>query len=316
MSRKIVAIDDSEYAREVIAATLEEFVYDDVTSYADPLAALAAFSQGEAAADLVLMDIMMPQMNGIELCARLRSLEAWRDVPIVMLTSRTDMDSLSRAFMAGANDYLTKPFEKIEFRARLQSLLRLKSELDRRKSLQAPRARARRTSKGGTTVPGILATRETVLESLAAVPLDRVGKLAVAAFTIDATTYQPSDFGPTEIAGIRDAFAEGMGRVPLPSGDIFAHWEEGTFCWVSALGDAQAVSEQIVTLQVEMQRILTALSVNLQGAPRTLSVGAALPGTFAQASDGLGDAFAALERARKAGGNQIVTSEQDGREPS
>lgn len=316
MSRKIIAIDDSEFAREVIAATLEEFGYDDVTSYADPLAALAELSKGDALADLVLMDIMMPKMNGIELCARLRALDAWRDVPIVMLTSRTDMDSLSKAFMAGANDYLTKPFQKIEFRARLQSLLRLKSELDRRKSLQAPRARARRTSKGGTAVPGIMSTRETVLEALAAVAPDQVGKLAVAAFTIDATTHKPSDFGPTEVAVIRDAFAERMGRVPLPLGDIFAHWEEGTFCWVSALGDAQAASEQIVALQAEMQSILAALTVDLRDAPRTVSGGAALPGMFAQASDGLGDAFAALERARKAGGNRIITSEQDDREPS
>lgn len=316
MSRKIVAIDDSEFAREVIAATLEEFGYDDVTSYADPMAALAALSEGDKVADLVLMDIMMPQMDGIELCARLRALDAWRDVPIVMLTSRNDMDSLSRAFMAGANDYLTKPFEKIELRARLQSLLRLKSEVDRRKSLQAPRARARRSSKGGTAVPGIVATRETVLEALAAVAPDRVAKLAVAAFSLDATTYEPADFGPTEIVAIRDAFAERMGRVLLPSGDIFAHWDEGTFCWVSTLGDAQAVSEQIVTLHAEMRRILAALSVDLRGAPRTLSVGAALPGSFAQASDGLGDAFAALEHARKGDGNQVVTSEQDGRAPS
>ena len=155
-----------------------------------------------------------------------------------------------------------------------------------------------------------------MLEVLAAVAPDHVGSLAVAAFTLDATTYQPADFGSAEIMAIRDAFAEKMSRVPLSSGDIFAHWDEGTFCWISALRDAQEASEQIVALQTDMQRILAALSVDLRGAPRTLSVGAALPGSFAHASDGLGDAFAALERARKAGGNQVMTSEQDGREPS
>lgn len=316
MSRKIIAIDDSEFAREVIAATLEEFGYDDVTSYADPLAALAELSERGASADLVLLDIMMPEMDGIELCARLRAMEAWRDVPIIMLTSRTDMESLSRAFMAGANDYLTKPFQKIEFRARLQSLLRLKSELDRRKLLQAPRDRARRARKAGEAVPGTVANREAVLEALASVPAEQVGELTVAAFSLDAVSYDPADFTPAEITAIRDAFAERMSRVPLPAGDVFAHWEGGTFCWVSAQGGSQAASEQIVRLERDMHQILALLENPMRGAPRTVSVGAALPGSFAQASDGIGDAFAALERARNAGGNQIVTSEQDGRQPS
>ena len=143
MSPRIIAVDDSDIAQDFISATLSELGFDDVVSFIDPRSALDAIESDEATADLILMDIMMPDIDGIELCARIRALDRWSDVPIIMLTSRTDMGSLSEAFMAGANDYVTKPFNRIELQARMRSCLRLKSELDRRRSGENRGSRSR-----------------------------------------------------------------------------------------------------------------------------------------------------------------------------
>jgi PleD family two-component response regulator len=86
------------------------------------------------AADLVLLDVVMPGIDGIEACARIRSERRYLSVPVVMVTSLADTDSLANAFVAGANDYITKPVNRVELLARVRSALKLKSELDRREA--------------------------------------------------------------------------------------------------------------------------------------------------------------------------------------
>lgn len=84
--------------------------------------------------DLVLMDIVMPDVDGIEACKLIKENELTRDVPVIITTSRTDFESLRLAFEAGAMDYLTKPINEVELMARVTSALTLKEETDRRKA--------------------------------------------------------------------------------------------------------------------------------------------------------------------------------------
>ena len=74
--------------------------------------------------DLVLLDIMMPGIDGYEVCRRLRAGEQTRDIPIMFLTSLEDVQDKARGFEIGGNDYLTKPFEILEVKARVRSLVR------------------------------------------------------------------------------------------------------------------------------------------------------------------------------------------------
>lgn len=77
--------------------------------------------------DLVLLDIMMPGMDGYEVCRRLRQMPETADVPIMFLSALEEVQNKTRGFEAGANDYLTKPFEMLEVKARVRSLLKAKA---------------------------------------------------------------------------------------------------------------------------------------------------------------------------------------------
>src|SRR6516225_3340402 len=80
--------------------------------------------------DLVLLDIVMPGMDGYEVCRRLRQMPETADVPIMFLSSLEEVQDKTRGFEAGANDYLTKPFEMLEVKARVKSLLKAKAYSD------------------------------------------------------------------------------------------------------------------------------------------------------------------------------------------
>jgi sigma-B regulation protein RsbU (phosphoserine phosphatase) len=80
--------------------------------------------------DLVLLDIMMPGMDGYEVCRRLREKPETAEVPIMFLSSLEEVQDKTKGFEAGANDYLTKPFEMLEVKARVRSLLKAKAYSD------------------------------------------------------------------------------------------------------------------------------------------------------------------------------------------
>ena len=77
--------------------------------------------------DLILLDIMMPGIDGYEVCRRLREAPATREIPIMFLSALEDVQDKARGFEAGGNDYLTKPFGILEVKARVRSLLKAKS---------------------------------------------------------------------------------------------------------------------------------------------------------------------------------------------
>ena len=80
--------------------------------------------------DLVLLDIVMPGIDGYEVCRRLRASEQTREIPIMFLSALEDVKDKARGFELGANDYLTKPFEILEVQARVRSLLKAKAYAD------------------------------------------------------------------------------------------------------------------------------------------------------------------------------------------
>jgi len=99
--------------------------------------------------DLVLLDIVMPGMDGYEVCRRLRQMPETADVPIMFLSSLEEVQNKTRGFEAGANDYLTKPFEMLEVKARVRSLLKAKAYSDAVKEQIATELRVARDIQMG-----------------------------------------------------------------------------------------------------------------------------------------------------------------------
>ncbi|BFM41069.1 response regulator [Synechocystis sp. LKSZ1] len=81
--------------------------------------------------DLVLLDVMMPEMDGVEVCQRIKSNPQWPFIPVVMVTALTDKEELAFCLQAGADDFISKPVNALELRARVRSMLRLKQQFDR-----------------------------------------------------------------------------------------------------------------------------------------------------------------------------------------
>jgi DNA-binding response OmpR family regulator len=117
-SSTILLVDDEDAVRKVLTFPLERDGHT-VVQAADGEEALARF--GEQPVDLVVLDIMLPKLDGLEVCKQLRPLSS---VPIIMLTARDDELDKVLGLELGADDYITKPFSIREFRSRVRALLR------------------------------------------------------------------------------------------------------------------------------------------------------------------------------------------------
>ena len=115
---KILVVDDEKLLVKGIRFNLENEGYDVITG-ADGMEAVEL--AGSENPDLIVLDLMMPRLDGLEACGKIRE---FSDVPIIMLTAKADdMDKLM-GFEHGADDYLTKPFNILELKARIKALLR------------------------------------------------------------------------------------------------------------------------------------------------------------------------------------------------
>jgi adenylate cyclase len=128
---RILVVDDSETNRDVIVTRLRAHGYETCEA-ADGEEGLAAASAW--APDLILLDVMMPKLDGIEVCRRLKSDDNRPFTPIIILTARTDTKDVVAGLDAGADEYLTKPVDHAALVARVRSVLRLKTLHDRVKA--------------------------------------------------------------------------------------------------------------------------------------------------------------------------------------
>jgi len=121
---KLLAVDDNPKSLKVLAAMLapQGYQVDYAFSGQEAITTLETESY-----DLILLDIMMPGMDGYETCIRIKSVNRNRLIPVIFLTARTDMASLNKAFTSGGVDYIIKPFSSEELLARIKTHLELKS---------------------------------------------------------------------------------------------------------------------------------------------------------------------------------------------
>ena len=135
---KILVVDDEKLLVKGIRFNLENEGYEVITGCDGMEAVELAGSENP---DLIVLDLMMPRLDGLEACGKIRE---FSDVPIIMLTAKADdMDKLL-GFEHGADDYLTKPFNILELKARIKALLRRSRAGQKQQALRAYYARPRR----------------------------------------------------------------------------------------------------------------------------------------------------------------------------
>lgn len=123
----ILIVDDTVKNLEVLGSILKAENYKIAIANNGNQAILAA---NEIKPDLILLDVMMPELDGFETCKKLKSLPEIKDVPVIFLTAKVETEDIIEGFKAGAVDYITKPFNSYELKARVKTHIELKASRD------------------------------------------------------------------------------------------------------------------------------------------------------------------------------------------
>jgi two-component system cell cycle response regulator len=120
---KILIVDDEPFNVDYLEQELEDLEYDTVSAFNGR----ESLEQVEAEApDVILLDIMMPEMDGFQVLERLKANDKWRDIPVIIISAMNDIGSVVRGIKLGAEDYLPKPFDEVLLQARIEACVEKK----------------------------------------------------------------------------------------------------------------------------------------------------------------------------------------------
>jgi DNA-binding response OmpR family regulator len=117
---RILIVDDDENTLEILRRWLAKEGYS-TASASDGQQCLQALAKEPF--DIVLLDVMMPNLDGLQVCEQMRASEEWRSIPVILLTAKDDMETRTRGMSLGVSEYLTKPINKQELFARMRAQL-------------------------------------------------------------------------------------------------------------------------------------------------------------------------------------------------
>lgn len=124
---KILIVDDNKENVDLLAYFLKPQNYEIITAF-DGVEALSRVEESKP--DIILLDIMLPKMDGFQVCEKIKKNESTRFIPIIMITALKELKDKIRSLEVGADDFISKPFENVELLTRVKSLLRIKQYYD------------------------------------------------------------------------------------------------------------------------------------------------------------------------------------------
>ena len=197
MSVRVLVVDDEPLNVDLLQQELEDLGHETVVAF-DGQQALDRVA--EALPDIVLLDVMMPVLDGFEVCRRLKADPETQFIPVILMTALGDREDRIRGIEAGADDYLTKPVDERELKARMQTALRTKAALE---------AKVRRLHQTGEHlarfVPEVV--RQRVAENPDAPELDKRDQdTSILFLDIVGYTALSEKMGPTELNGLTERY--------------------------------------------------------------------------------------------------------------
>jgi len=330
----ILIVDDHVINCRLLQSMLTRAGFNDSLSVASGPEALALLGVGSTEPtpkiDLVLLDIMMPGMSGIEVVSKIRSDPRWQRLPVIMATALDEESALDAAFAAGATDYLTKPFRPIELRARVTSALTIATEIrqreQREQQLRDLTTRLEEMNRslqllsmldGLTGIPNRrhfndVLDREVRRASRTVYEGGRQGEVSVIMLDIDYFKQFNDSYGHLAGDDALRAVSAALKRAMRRPGDMVARFGGEEFCCV--LPDTDIVGAMRVA--EDMRRRVEWLDINHEKSQvskvLTISVGVA-SGPGLSDTDLLKRADEALYDAKRQGRNRVcnrVTQEQ------
>lgn len=235
---RILLVDDSAEARDAGILALATGGFAEVMGAGDAHHAydLLGIDDGPAppAFDCILLDILMPGVDGIEACAAIRSSGRYRDVPIIMVSGQNDSSSLNQSFVAGANDYVTKPFRPIDLLARTRAALRFKREIDRRRAREnALRARTAAPEEARGFLPDLLIANRSLLDAEIRLAADSGVPTTLCALHVRALDAYRLEHGPAATTWLMRRLSAALCDVPAPMGALLGLFDDGLFLSVA-----------------------------------------------------------------------------------
>ena len=307
--------------RDLRATTREALALagvDDIVETETARDAMARLGEGAAPFDAVLLDMRLPDGDGVETCATIRLRPACRDTPVIVLAEPGDMRALSQAFVAGASDYVFKPFHAIELRARMRLVMRHKAQVDRRREHERELQRLRRPGTIWRSSDGPVIDAESGLPGRAALTgalnwhaaREDGAPLAVIVAQIDALPSYRHLHGAEATSAMLRRVASTLGALDARLDDFLAAFETGGYGIVRA-----TAGESARNLAEATRAGVAALAIpHLESAMHefvSASVGLALGARASRegVAQLLPDAICAAEQAAADGGNRVVVVE-------
>jgi PleD family two-component response regulator len=316
---RILIIDDSEDSRDLTEGALLSAGYADIITASSGWEALKILDVGRATeekstVDVALLDIVMPEMDGVEACARIRNDPRYGDLPIIMVTALGDMDSLANAFVAGATDYVTKPVSRIELVARVRAALKLKQELDRRQAREQELLSFlsswgdRRSGLWVDETTGLFVgeVAEAYLTAAGGCKNDEV--ISILALSLDRFDAQGSAKGGAATREVRAEVARAVRRLAASVGVVAASYRNGVIILIAPEVDANSARELGESLRKTVARLRLRNSESVVSDYVTASV-VAITGRAKRAVDNvqlLTHAISKLKDATGAGGDRVL----------
>jgi len=256
----------------------------------------------------------MPEMDGIEACARMRHDARYADIPIIMVTSADDLDSLANAFVAGATDYITKPLKRVELVARVRAAFKLKTELERRQARERELLvfmsnwGERRAALWVDEVTGLFVGEVAEAYLMASADWTDGGTSAVVVLAIDRLEACRAVQGDDVARAILARVAKAVRRLSANVGVVAAAYQDGLIMLVgpdlpaeSARQLAEQLRKAVSGLEMINSESIAADHVTASVAVATGPANASLDGMHL-----LTNAISTVRSAEAAGGNRVV----------